>query len=166
MQVISFGKIQIRAVIFVALSLVLLLSILNIGSIHRQLDAWKLLPQPERLTELYYANHTKLPTNYTAGVPQQFSFITHNLEYQDTGYSYKVVQASEDGKITQPIASGTFKLTPDTIGTTPVSFTPVDMGNKSLIITTLTNTRTGSVQSVHYWVVNTSQATTTTEGGA
>lgn len=155
MQAVSFGKSRVKKIAVAAIILTAIVALFSAGAIHRQLDAWKLLPQPERLTELYYANHTKLPTTYTAGVPQQFSFITHNLEYQDADYTYAVTQTSEDGKTVQPITSGKFNLRDDTIGTTPVTFTPAELGKRSMIVTTLTNTGTHQSQSIHYWVTNT-----------
>lgn len=160
MRVVSFGKKHARQISIAVLALLTITAAFNMHAIKGQLDDWKLLPQPERLTELYYADHAKLPTTYTPGTEQKFSFITHNLEYQDTQYEYTVTQKSEDGTTTQPITKGTFKLRPDNIGTTPVTITPTDLGKRSQIEVQLTNTTTKQQQSIHYWVTSTNVTST------
>lgn len=167
MQAVKVGKNQIRiAAIACAIVFVCIFALANANAIHRQLNRWALLPRPERLTELYFENHAKLPTTYTAGVPQQFSFVVHNLEYQDTAYRYTVEQQTADRTTPRQIATGTFKLARNAAQTTPVAFTPVDMGNRSLITTTLINTSTNTSQSIYYWITNTHQTHVTPPEGA
>ena len=59
-------------------------------AIHDILTALYLIPQPERLTELYFengANLSNIPAN-SNGV--SFSFVVHNLEAADYHYTYNV----------------------------------------------------------------------------
>lgn len=129
--------------------LLIVLAIANAGAINHQLHSWKLLPEPERLTELYYENHTALPNSYTPGVPQSFSFTVHNLEYRDMRYDYQVVQTSEDGKQSQTLASGHFDLPQDAYRTVPTTITPADLGPRTQITTVIS-----PQESIHYWVTN------------
>jgi hypothetical protein len=50
----------------------------------------------EPLTELYFENHTELPSNISLNSPQSFSFTIHNLEYQKMGYNYTVNAYNEN----------------------------------------------------------------------
>lgn len=60
------------------------------GAIYAGLNNLKLIPQPERFTELYFENPTLLPKQTVAGQPVSFSFTVHNLESVTTTYPYKV----------------------------------------------------------------------------
>jgi hypothetical protein len=78
--------------------------------VDRQLHAWKLLPEPEKLTELYFTSPNTLPSTYTPGQTQTVSFTTHNLEYQTTDYSYRITESAPDGSRAQTVATGAFSL--------------------------------------------------------
>lgn len=127
------------------------------GAAVRQLNAWKLLPQPERLSELYYENHTELPTSYAPGKPQTYSFTVHNLEGRNVDYSYTVTQQSQDGETTLTLAEGSFVVADNAWHTQNVTVTPQDAGARSQIITNLRIPSSGnqsafSNQSIHFWV--------------
>jgi len=64
----------------------------------------------EPLTELYIENHTELPKNVYLNKTYNFSFTTHNLEYQDVAYNYSVKAFDVNGTLLQEIDSGTFTL--------------------------------------------------------
>ena len=117
------------------------------------MHAWKLLPEPERLTELYFTDHTKLPTTYTPSEMQTVTFTVHNLEYRTTTYHYSITQASEDGSQTQELASGDFTLQQDKYQKASAPITLADFGPRSKVAVTLTNTK----ESISYWL---------TKGGA
>lgn len=85
-------------------------TILNATPINRQLHSWKLLPEPEPLTELYFTDHSTLPLFYWVGHPQTVSFATHNLEYRTVTYHYQILQSSDDGSSKAELASGNFTL--------------------------------------------------------
>lgn len=58
--------------------------------IYEKMNELKLIPQPERFTELYFENHTSLPTLVSTNTPLTFSFTFHNLEGEDMVYPYHV----------------------------------------------------------------------------
>ncbi len=140
------------------LLLLIVVAIANATAINHQLHAWKLLPEPERLTELYYENHTKLPTTFTVETPLQFSFTAHNLEYQTATYYYTISQSSEDGKKSQTLSSGSFTLPQDAYHTQPIVVAPVyqsQFSARSQITTTIKADITGGPavnESIHFWV--------------
>ncbi len=151
--------IPLSAVITVALiAISALLIFINNGSIKNQLNEWKLLPQPERLTELYFNDHAKLATTYTPDAPQSFGFTVHNLEYRQTEYNYVVEAISEDGSQRQPLAQSSLELAQDGYRSINISFVPQDLGKRVKIQVTLTYRSDKPVtESVHYWVTSTKQ---------
>lgn len=64
----------------------------------------------EPLTELYLENHTQLPKNVYLNKYYNFSFTTHNLEYQDVEYDYSVEASDANDTYLFKIAEGTFTL--------------------------------------------------------
>ena len=64
----------------------------------------------EPLTELYLENHTALPVNVYLLKTYNFSFTTHNLEYQDVLYNYTVNAYDENHSLLFPVGSGGFTL--------------------------------------------------------
>lgn len=68
------------------------------------------MPQPERLSELYFTDHAALPKLLNAGSNHSVNFTVHNLEHQTTTYHYKIVAALPDSEVIQPLAEGTFML--------------------------------------------------------
>jgi hypothetical protein len=148
------------------LVLIAVLAIFNMGAINRQLHSWKVLPEPERLTELYYENHTKLPIAYTPDAAQSFAFTVHNLEYATTDYMYQVTQSSEDGTQTKELANGSFTLAQNLYHTQQITIAPVDLGPRSKVETVIAHQKPSQVaadkngnrqtalesESIHYWV--------------
>ncbi len=63
---------------------------LNRATIHNELVTLYLIPQPERLTELYFNNNAKLPSSVTNNKIISFAFVIHNLETADYQYVYDV----------------------------------------------------------------------------
>jgi hypothetical protein len=133
-----------------AVAVVVSLALSHVAIAH-QMHAWKLLPEPERLTELYFTDHTKLPNLYYINATQTVSFTVHNLEYQNTAYTYKIVQQSEDGKTQQPLGSGGFTLPQNGYQKTVAVVAPIGLGSRSKISVLLSTN-----ESISYWV---------TEGG-
>ena len=58
--------------------------------IHNALTALYLIPQPEKLTELYFENGANLSNIPTNSKQVSFSFVVHNLETADYQYTYNV----------------------------------------------------------------------------
>jgi hypothetical protein len=63
---------------------------LNRASIHDELIALDLLPKPEKMTELYFNDSTKLPDSATRNQTISFTFVIHNLETTNYQYLYEV----------------------------------------------------------------------------
>jgi hypothetical protein len=82
----------------------------NHTAIIRQLDAWMLLPRPERLTELYFTDIQQLPKKAQAGASQKVSFTLHNIEHEPTTYRYAIVANPSKGGDTQRLKEGTITL--------------------------------------------------------
>jgi uncharacterized membrane protein len=98
-------------------------------AIKRQLNAWKLLPEPERLTELYFTNPNNLPTHYTPEKSQTVSFTVHNLEYRTTTYTYIITEQNLTGGQTETLNSGTFTLSQNQYKSPAVNIIPTDLGS-------------------------------------
>lgn len=75
-----------------------------------QMHAWKLLPQPEKLTELYFNNPNSLPTTYSPNETQNVDFTVHNLEYQTIKYTYTINESAKVGQTGTILKTGTFTL--------------------------------------------------------
>jgi len=60
------------------------------------LNQYKLLPQPEPFTELYFEDHLKLPKLHKINEPYSFKFTVHNLENKDFTYNYLVTATASD----------------------------------------------------------------------
>jgi hypothetical protein len=131
----------------------LILVVLGLGlcfhqQIKNQLNAWKLLPQPERLTELYFTEPNSLPTTYAPGQPQTVRFTTHNIEYQTETYSYRIIEQSQNGSQTQLLSSGQFTLQQGQYQGQNVGITPADLGTRAEIIIELPTVN----ENISYWV--------------
>lgn len=130
----------------------LILIVLGLGlgfhqQIKNQLNAWKLLPQPERLTELYFTNPNSLPSAYTPGQTQTVQFTTHNLEYQTETYQYKILEQNQDGTKSQQLAAGQFTLQQNQYKRMDFPIIPIDFGPKvqiSVVLPTVNET-------ISYW---------------
>lgn len=112
------------------------------------MHSWKLLPEPERLTELYFTKPNTLPTSYTSGQAQTVSFTVHNLEYQTTGYRYQITEQSQDSSQRQTLASGSFTLRQNDYNHATVNISTVDFGPRVKVDVELVNVH----ESIDYWV--------------
>jgi hypothetical protein len=121
--------------------------------IKNQLNAWKLLPQPERLTELYFADSAQLPSAYTPATPQHVSFTVHNLEYQTMTYHYSVTAQADGSSTTTPITSSNLQLAQNQSATTPLTVTLPNLGSRVKVSVSLTNVN----ESIDYWVTRSNQ---------
>lgn len=81
--------------------------------IANQLNDWQLLPRPERLTELYFADNQQLSTEIEPGTTQKLVFTIHNDEHRRTTYQYKLVAVSDEDGVTQSLGDGTTTLAHD-----------------------------------------------------
>ncbi|HEU4913853.1 MAG TPA: DUF1616 domain-containing protein [Candidatus Saccharimonadales bacterium] len=134
-------------------------------AIYDQLYDWKLIPRPERLTELYFTEHTKLPRTYQSGQQQAVRFIVRNLEYRTTTYTYVVTQEAEAGKASQELARGIFTLGQDKSKRLDVPVQLTNQGAKSRIVVTVIydgiafgqDAPSKQQQAIYYWVAKEGQ---------
>jgi uncharacterized membrane protein len=140
----------------------MLTATLNAHAISNQLHSWKVLPEPERLTELYFTNPTKLPTVYTAGVTQDVSFTVHNIEYAPVSYTYQVHEQPENTTNAITLTGGNFTIVQDQQITVPLHLTLTDVGARAKIVIYLSfrepGASTNTMQQIDYWVSRTPQA--------
>ena len=138
------------APIFVPLVILVVVG-LGIGfhqQIKNQLNAWKLLPEPERLTELYFTSPNNLPNAYVPGQAQNVRFTVHNIEYQTETYQYKIVEQNQDSSQSQQLSSGSFTLHQDQYEGLNVGITPIDLGARVKITVELPTVN----ENISYWV--------------
>jgi len=125
-----------------------------------QLDTWKMLPRPERFTELYFAQSSlaALPTRYTPGGLQTVSFAVHNLEHQATTYHYTVV--AQAGRTQRALAAGQFLLAHGDVQRVARGIAVPPLGNRQEIVVRLqysgipfgANVAKVQKQTIHYWI--------------
>jgi hypothetical protein len=123
----------------------------NAHAIDRQLRDWKLLPEPERLTELYFTAPNNLPNSYSPGESQTVNFTVHNLEYQTTAYHYLIIEQSQDGSQSQTLAGGSFTLAQNQYDRPSVKIFLPNLGSRVKVEIELTNVH----ESIDYWVEQT-----------
>jgi hypothetical protein len=97
----------------------------------------KLVPTPERFTELYFNNYSAIPKNTTANKPFTFSFTISNREGATTAYPYTVFFKDPSGTV-DVFASNSVTLTDNTSSTVVISHTFVATGETGEIVVNLT----------------------------
>ncbi len=111
-----------------------------------KLNQYKLLPQPEPFTELYFEDHLKLPQVYKTNANNSFRFTVHNLEYKTYTYDYYIKAiASDSARI---ISKGSFTLKNDESKTIKERISTEEANQRTKILIDLDNKK----QSIHFWV--------------
>ncbi len=122
----------------------------------------------EPLTELYIEKHTELPKNVFLGKDYNFSFTTHNLEYQDVKYDYTINAYDVNNTLLFPVDSGSFTLADNETKTTDVNYKFDSSFNRAKIQIVITKTLIGTPEfkrklwwpdpnypytiDIHFWV--------------
>jgi hypothetical protein len=123
-------------------------------AIVNKLNDWDLLPQPERLTELYFTDYNQLPKSLVAGSTEKVTFTVRNLEHQTTTYHYKLIATSE-AQAEQTLSNGTFILKHDESQTAQEDIiVPASLGSRISIKVDLYyqgKTEDMQTQSIQYW---------------
>lgn len=133
---------------FLAVSfLVLLLSLFIAGYPVTDIYNKLFLPQPERVTELYFDNPTHLPVTVLPGKPVQFAFRAVNHESSATTYTY-VVSLVVPGSPAHVVKTGNFTLTDGRSSYITVTFSIPTSGVRSLVTVQLS----GRSETIHFWV--------------
>jgi uncharacterized membrane protein len=102
-------------------------------AIAQQMDRWRLLPRPERFTELYFTDLRSLPTSVKAGTVQHILFTVHNSEYRKTTYHYKLtVNLANNGAKIQ-VGDGLFTLAANEARTLHQTVTVPLLNSRALI---------------------------------
>jgi hypothetical protein len=113
--------------------------------------------QPETFTELYFENHTSLPSMIALNHENKFKFTVHNLEYKTMTYPYEVyVKCSDIGcnGEKQIIDEGKITLKQNEYKTIPESFTLTLPAGKMEVVANLINKN----QAIDFWAYGVTQA--------
>lgn len=129
------------------LVIVILFGVVYKQPIKNQLNSWSLLPEPEKLTELYFNNSTSLPISYNPGVSQHVSFEIHNIEYQSWGYHYTISAISNNSPGIN-LGSGSFTLAQNQYKDVSVDVLIPNLGPHVQVDFKLANPS----ESIDYWV--------------
>lgn len=117
------------------------------SEIYARLNEWKLIPQKESFTELYFENHLNLPKYIITGRKMDFSFTIHNLEGQAMNYPYAVYFVSDEGRITT-INSSVATSSDGEYKTIPVEYTLNTLAPSGAIYVELSRKK----QDIHFMV--------------
>jgi hypothetical protein len=77
----------------------------------------------EPLTEVYFENHTALPSSVELNHLYNFSYTIHNLEYQKVRYVYNVKMYDEEGNFLKDMSEGEVTLLENESSTIENAFT-------------------------------------------
>lgn len=119
------------------------------GHIDRQI-ALASSRQPERLSELFFADPHTIPPSLKAGATMPISFTIHNLESQDMDYHYVVTLTDEKGVIT-PAVNESIRMQHNASRTITHHVTLPTTTGKSKVSVKLIN----KSQSIHFWLERT-----------
>lgn len=101
--------------------------------------------KPETFTELYFENHTNLPTTTDLTKLSSFTFTIHNLEYQDKTYPYEVYFLIGDQKTT--IQQSSLSIKDGGYASVNVSFLPI-RNERTKVVVELTDKK----QQIDFWL--------------
>jgi hypothetical protein len=110
------------------------------------LHDWKLIPEKETFTELYFDNHLSLPKTFIAGHPEIFSFVIHNLEGRAMDYPYLVFIKTDKGR--KKIEDYSVHINDGESRTVYISFMPEETVNSGSVVVSLE----GLKQDIHFLI--------------
>ncbi len=102
--------------------------------------------KPETFTELYFENHTSLPSTVTTNQTITFTFTVHNLEYRSYTYPYEISLNEKSNKTI--IDRGIFTLPQNGYKTISETYTITRPITRAKIAVTLTNLH----QDIFFWI--------------
>jgi hypothetical protein len=111
--------------LIVLVGLLLIVGVVSSGPVADAARDAGLLPKQAEFTELYFENHTSLPTVVKAGDRIDFSFTIGNREGSETKYQWAVTTVGGDTP-TSNVAAGETLVEDDRLVTIPVSFESPD----------------------------------------
>jgi hypothetical protein len=108
------------------------------NQVAKGLNALSLLPQQERITELYFVNAESIPKNYNPNTDFQIRFRITNRSDQGRTYTYIIAQSS-NGLDTTDLYKGQVTLAPSESKTLDQTIRLKDTGQKTQINVGLEN---------------------------
>jgi hypothetical protein len=132
----KYRRALLPVVVGIAASLVLV-AVVIAPAAKRQLNSWKLLPQPEQLTELYFSDAQSLPRAYRPGASQAVAFTVRNLEAAPRTYKYGISAQNLTNSAEQPLATGTFHLARYQTSAMSVAVILPELGDRAKITVSL-----------------------------
>ena len=100
----------------------------------------------EAFTELYFEDHTNLPSEIKLGDNNQFSFSIHNLEQKTKTYTYQVSLINEDGT-SQILDSSSISLNNNETVTVKESLNIKEAFGSAEVLVQL-----DSGEEIHFWI--------------
>lgn len=131
----------------ILVTILLIVLMFNASAIKQQLYIWKLLPEPEHVTELYFTHPNNLPISYVPGQSQVVNFTVHNLEYNTSTYTFKIYEVSSTSSQNKLLASGIFLLHQNQSKLSSINIVPVNLGSRVKGVS-LNNVN----EAIDYWV--------------
>ena len=110
------------------------------------LSSQKLIPTPDRYTELYFNHNVNLPTTLTAD-PISFSFSIHNVEGSRTVYPYTIVAKPVTGTA-RTLSTSSVTLASNAVATISKKLTLPQTNTDVEILVLLPNQQ----QEIHLWL--------------
>lgn len=145
-SIIKLYKINLLLVVMGLTGLISVVWLLR-GEITKWMISYKLLAQPENLTELYFPHHRQLPSRIASGSAfQKFEFTIRNLENETRTYPYYVYAVSTVSA--QFLQRGEVSLNHGEKKTTEIVFRLNNGKNRTKIETGMY----GPVQTIHFWI--------------
>lgn len=103
--------------------------------------------QPERLTELFFADPSKIPSAVADGQSVLVSFIVHNLEAHDMTYVYKITFTDANGAVTTLVTDSVAIKNTQSHTVSQLVILPVGTGRGEINVQLPDKN-----QSIHFWV--------------
>jgi uncharacterized protein YfaS (alpha-2-macroglobulin family) len=110
----------------------------------RDVVSESLVREPKRFTEMYFADHTRLPAVLIAGEDTRFGFVIANHEGRPVDYRFVVSAESPSGTIT--LGQGGVRIDEGHRATEEISFAPPRPTTKYLITVRLL----GRSEQIHF----------------
>lgn len=98
------------------------------SNIKNLLLSWDLLPKPEKITELYFTEPSKLPSTYTPNQPVEVNFTVHNVTGETKTYHYDISASPENDAADISLSTQSFTLQSDETRAVKASVSPPDLG--------------------------------------
>lgn len=103
--------------------------------------------KPETFTELYFQNHTGLPSRVIPNQEYSFAFTIHNVEYQDMDYPYEIYIEQNGEK--QHLAKSSVSVKDREFMTIQQGFVlNKPFATRAKVVINLINKN----QSIHFWI--------------